>query len=640
VTSIESHMIELPEREQDQTPLLEDSQQPLLLWHKLALGGVVALSIFFNFFNLTQQDFFEGYYAAAIKSMLLSWHNFFFVSFDPGGFLGVDKPPLGMWIEVLSARFLGFSAFSVLSPEALAGVLAVWLLFQLVRRVFGPVAGLIAALVLALSPISIVTNRANLVDSLLVPTVLLAAWALSKAAETGRLRWLLLCAVLVGLGFNIKTLQAYLVLPAFGLLYLLGAPVRWRTRIGHLALAVVVLLVVSFSWITIVDLIPVSQRPYLYTSELNITIATNGTYRLTAPSFLVDIWSWEVGTPGALRFFKQPLGEQISWLLPLALLSMVVLSWQRRWHLPLERWQQALVLWGTWLLTIVVFFSEAHFFHAYYLSMLPPAIAALVGAGMVRLWQDYVRHRWRGWLLPAALLLTGAFQASLLSPFPQWSKLLTPSIVAPCAIAVLVLLLARWRFPLRWQPVVVTITALAFLSLLLAPTTWAAISFSRNRAFPLAGPGVNNIPPQLADPALEGYLLAHKGNAQFLLATQDVPIAAPIILDTGQAVMALGGYYSYNSLLTREQLIQQVDAGTVRFFLLPSYALDDPNQLPPQLAPAFRAQLEASGEVPVEAIGWVITHCRAVPPAQWQSSSTAGFELTDTLQLYDCAHHT
>jgi 4-amino-4-deoxy-L-arabinose transferase-like glycosyltransferase len=634
-------MIEASVRKQNQTPVLADSQHPLLLWHKVALGAVLAISAFFNFFALSLQDFFEPYYAAAIKSMLTNWHNFFFVSFDSGGFLAVDKPPLGMWMQVLSARLLGFSTFSVLFPQALAGVLAVGLLFQLVRRVFGPLAGLIAALVLALSPISIVTNRNNMVDSLLVLTVLLGAWAVSKAAETGRLRWLLLCAVLVGLGFNIKMLQAYLVVPAFGLLYLLGAPVRWRTKSVHLALAVAVLLVVSLSWVTIVDLTPASQRPYLYTSELDLAVGINGTYRLNAPPLVVSTWNWEIGMPGPLRFFEQPMGEQLSWLLPLALLGLLVLSWQQRWRLPLDRQQQALVLWASWLLTMVVFFSDAHFFHMYYLSILVPAVAALVGVGVVRLWQDHVRPGWHGWLLPAALLLTGAFQAYLLAPFPQWSKLLTPSIVGACATVALALLLRRWRFPLCWQPVAVTITALGFLSLLLAPTVWAAIPLSQNRAFPLAGPesGIE-VSSQHADPALERYLLAHKGHVQFLLATMTATVAAPIILDTGQPVMTLGGYANYSSLLTREQLIQQVDAGTVRFFLLPTYALDDPSQLPSQLSPALRVQLEENGEVAPEAIGWVITHCRAVPPAQWQSGSTASFVATDTLQLYDCAHHT
>ena len=147
--------------------------------------------------------------------MALNWHNFFFAAFDPQGFLAIDKPPLGFWVQVLSTRIFGFSAWSLLLPEALAGVGSVAVLYVLVRRVFGPVAGLIAALALALTPISVVTSRNNTIDSLLVLVLLLAAWALSIAAETGRVRWLVLSALLVGLGFNIKMLEGYLVLPAF-----------------------------------------------------------------------------------------------------------------------------------------------------------------------------------------------------------------------------------------------------------------------------------------------------------------------------------------------------------------------------------------------------------------------------------------
>jgi 4-amino-4-deoxy-L-arabinose transferase-like glycosyltransferase len=253
--------------------------------------------------------------------------------------------------------------------------------------------------------------------------------------------------------------------------------------------------------------------------------------------------------------------------------------------------------------------------------MLAPAIAALVGAGVVTLWQDYLRRGWRGWLLPAALLITSAVQAYFLSPFPQWSSILTASIASLCAMVELVLVLMRWRFPLHLQRVAVTITALGLLSLLLAPTVWAAIPLSRaGRAFPMAGPPAPRtiIPPNLADPALEGYLLAHKGKAHFLLATMDTGAAAPFILDTGQAVMALGGFDGSSSFLSSDQLIQLIDSGTVRFFLLPpfSYGYGDPIM-----------------------ISWVSTHCGAVPTNQSQSPSTASFEV-DRLQLYDCAHHT
>src|SRR5437773_1330220 len=169
------------------------------LWHKLALGGIMLISIFMNFFQLGQNGFGNLYYAAGIRSMLDNWHNFFFVSYDPGGFVTIDKPPLGFWLQVVSAKLLGFTPFSVFLPQAIAGVLSVLLLYYLVRRHFGVVAGLLAALALALSPSSVVTNRNITIDSTL--TLLVGAWAVLRAAETGRLRLLLLSAFIVGVGF-------------------------------------------------------------------------------------------------------------------------------------------------------------------------------------------------------------------------------------------------------------------------------------------------------------------------------------------------------------------------------------------------------------------------------------------------------
>src|SRR5436309_5110601 len=253
------------------------------LWHRLALTAIMLISVFMNFFQLGQNGF-GSYYPAAVRSMMDNWHNFFFASYDPGGFVTIDKPPVGFWFEVASAKIFGFSPFSVLVPQALAGVLSVLLLYYLVQRHFGVVAGLLAALALALSPISIVTNRNITIDSTLALTLLVGAWAVLRAAETGRLRWLLLTAFIVGIGFNIKTLEAYLVVPAYGLLYLLAAPKSIWKRIGHLALAGVLLLAISLSWVVAVDLTPASQRPYVGStqdnSELSLALGYNGIQRL------------------------------------------------------------------------------------------------------------------------------------------------------------------------------------------------------------------------------------------------------------------------------------------------------------------------------------------------------------------------
>lgn len=172
-------------------------------WHALALAAVLVLAAFLNFFRIGSLGYGNTYYAAAVKNMLTSWHNFFFVSFD-AGFISVDKPPLGLWVQAASAWLFGFHGWSLLLPQALAGVASVALLYHLVGRTFGMGAGLVAALALALTPIVVATSRNNTADMLLVFTVLAAAWVVVHSVETGRLRWLLLGAAIVGLGFNIK----------------------------------------------------------------------------------------------------------------------------------------------------------------------------------------------------------------------------------------------------------------------------------------------------------------------------------------------------------------------------------------------------------------------------------------------------
>src|SRR6516162_3311899 len=260
------------------------STTPSRLWHRLGLGGVLLLAAVLNFWRLDSLGFANSYYASAIRSMLDSWHNFFFVSFDPGGFVSIDKPPLGFWLQAASARIFGFTPFSIFLPQALAGVLSVLLLYYLVRRHFGVVAGLLAASALAISPISVLTNRNNTIDSTLVLVMLLGAWAVIRAAESGKLRWLLLCAVFVGLGFNVKMLEAYLVVPAYGLLYLLAAPCSIWVRIGHLALAALLMLTISLSWAVAVDMTPAASRPYVGSSqnnsEISLALGYNGIQRL------------------------------------------------------------------------------------------------------------------------------------------------------------------------------------------------------------------------------------------------------------------------------------------------------------------------------------------------------------------------
>lgn len=240
-----------------------------LTWEKGALTGILALSAFLGLWNLSINGYSNDFYAASVRSMLQSWHNFFYLAFDPGGWITVDKPPLAFMIQTFFVRVFGFSGVNLLVPEALAGIAGVYLLYYMVKRAFGPAAGLLSALMLAVTPIFAVMNRDNNPDSLLVFTLILAAWAALRAAERGKMRWLLVSGALVGLAFNIKMLEAWIILPAIYGMYFLFARTKWWKRILHLTLTGIVVIIVSFSWAVAVDLTPASQRPYIDGSTNN-----------------------------------------------------------------------------------------------------------------------------------------------------------------------------------------------------------------------------------------------------------------------------------------------------------------------------------------------------------------------------------
>lgn len=240
-----------------------------LTWQQVGLIGIMGLSASLYLFRLEDLGYSNEYYASAVKSMLTSWSNFFFGAFDPGGYITVDKPPVFLWIQAASAWLFGFSGFSILLPQVIAGVASVAIIYHLVKRVFGPGAGLLSAMALALTPIFLVMTRHNNPESLLILSLLLAVWALTTAAEKGQLRWLLVSVGLVGIAFNIKMLEGFIILPAMYGVYFLMARTGWWKRILHLGAATLVLAVTAFSWTLIVDAIPASARPYIGSSTNN-----------------------------------------------------------------------------------------------------------------------------------------------------------------------------------------------------------------------------------------------------------------------------------------------------------------------------------------------------------------------------------
>jgi 4-amino-4-deoxy-L-arabinose transferase-like glycosyltransferase len=368
-------------------------------------------------------------------------------------------------------------------------------------------------------------------------------------------------------------------------------------------------------------------------------------------------------------------------------LGLVVASLQTRRRFPLNRRGEALVLWGAWLLTQAIFFSVAGFFHTYYMVMLAPSIAALAGIGLVALWQDFRRAGRRGWLLPLALVETAAIQAYLLSPYPEWSRWLTPLVVGICVVAAGLLALARLGARLSLPALRGAIIA-GMLALLAAPAAWAVDTVGGGSGLtPSAGPAPqtgrpNGFAPQTGRPngfaryfgagrtgggeqrgggeqntvdtRLVRYLQANQGATRYLFATLNATSAAPFILATGKPVMALGGFSGSDRIVTPDQLARLVSNRTVRFFLLPSTQTFNPENLPPQVRGFFRRGGGPRGGFGGSGLNgdltqWVSAHCTAVPATRWQTPSTqpggapgfgfGGFGRGGGQQLYDCAGH-
>lgn len=385
--------------------------------------------------NLTAGGWANEFYAAAVQSGTLSWKAFFFGSLDPGNIVTVDKTPLSLWPMELSGRIFGFSSASMLAPEVVLGVGSVALLWATVRRVFGPAAGLLAGLVLALTPVAVVMFRFNNPDAMLTFLIIAAAWAMTRALGDGRWRWLVLCGAFVGLGFLAKQLQVMLVVPGLAAAYLLAGPPRLGKRIAQLCAAGVALLVAAGWWVLIAQLWPADARPYFGGSEnnsiLDLTVGYNGIQRLDTSGF-----GPRAGDPGITRLFGPELAGQITWLVPAALVLLVagiVLCGRRS---RIDEARGALLMWGVWLVVSGLVFSFMNgTFHQYYTLTMAPAIAALVGGAGVLAW----RARETGWVrgvFAASVALTAVMAWLTLSrtpdfvPWLRWAVLVAGLVAA------------------------------------------------------------------------------------------------------------------------------------------------------------------------------------------------------------------
>ncbi len=675
--------------------------QPSFLKKNLFLGmtistllviAIMAFSFGVHMYNIESIGDANAYYTAAVKSMLQSWSNFFFIAAEPGGSVTVDKPPLGLWIEAVFAYFLGVSGFSVSLPNILAGVFGIPLLYSMVKKYMGELAGLVAAFVMAITPVFVATNRNNTMDGLLVFFLLLAAWAFIKATESGKLTWLLLGAFIVGLGFNIKMLQAFLPLPAFYALYFFGSKEGWLRKIINLGIATVLLVAVSLSWAIVVDLTPADSRPYIGSSDNNTVMGLifghNGASRLDmtgggqgapqngqtppsapqagtnpnqgtppqqnprqgppqqaldacanltqgdacsftqqngntingtcitppnldvlacAPAGMIPQGqngqvpnsgpngqvpqgqgggpngqgpqqgqgggtpiSQETGSPGVLRFFTQPLSKQMSWLLPFALISVLLALFAARIRLPLESGaHKALLLWGGWLLTCVVFFSMVSgIFHAYYAIMLAPALGAMVGIGFAQLWSWGEDKKWAGILLAVSAAVTVGFQYFATTQYNETSWwLLGSGLVLGLGIiflfiqkrlAYITLLAAMLIIPMYWT--VMTVVSNSDINL---PTAYTGSNQTRDggmdQARPQKGSSVNS--------ELLTYLDANTQGMEYLVAVPSSQQGSQLVIASGRPVLFMGGFGGQDEVVTVDGLAGMVANSELRYVL-------------------------------------------------------------------------
>jgi 4-amino-4-deoxy-L-arabinose transferase-like glycosyltransferase len=544
---------------------------------------LVAVAAVLDLWSLDRNGWANTYYSAAVRSMSTSWHNFLYASFDQAGVMTVDKPPLALWVQALSVRVFGFNSLAILVPQALMSVGTVALAYDLTRRRFGRLGGFAAGIVLATTPITVAMARHNNPDALLVLCCTAALWAVVRALEDGRTRWVVLAGVCVGLGFETKMLAALLIVPGLAAAHLWVAPRGRIAALRQLAAGGAAMTAVGLAWPMLVWLTPAGSRPWVSGTSDNsiwsLIFGYNGLGRLDGQQggpggngFGGNGGPFG-GSPGVLRLFNDALGGQAGWLLGAAVaggLGIAALTRLRRGDAR-TGW---LIATGGAFAVVAVAFSEAKgIFHPYYVSELAPFTAALVGAAVTT--------------RVAPLAIAGGFVTSLLVLHHTDGSL---NWVIPVLAVALVVTAGAFSVatPKRVRALVV---AGATAALLIAPATWAAqtLGHATSTTFPAGGPvsasGGFGGPPggggggpfggnSSALTAAADYVKAHGGGT---IAVSSQQGASDAIITSGVNVAALGGFSGRESEVSASWLEQAVKDGRVRYVLVDSQSSGMPN---------------------------------------------------------------
>jgi 4-amino-4-deoxy-L-arabinose transferase-like glycosyltransferase len=527
-------------------------------WGRPALLLIAALSGWSYAWSADRPVNIEIYYAAAVRSMSASPSNFFFGAFDPAGMLTTDKLPGALWLQAMSVAVFGPHNWALVLPQVIEGVATVLVLYRVIRHLTGPAGGLLAAAILAISPATIALNRGNISDTLMILLAVLAADSIVSAVSTGRWRPLLLTGLWVGLAFQAKMLEAWLILPALAACYLLAAPGGWWRRARRCAAMTALAVAISLSWMTLVTVWPPGSRPYIDGSTDNSAFQQvfvyNGFGRLdqATPDQLLN-QTIKLGipispAPSWHRLLSGELGRDTAWLLAAAALVLVagLLATRRQPRTDLVR--AGLVLWGIWLITLFAVFTAATTINTYYVAALSPAVAGILSIGAVLAW----RHRDRLWswlALGAAVLATAAYATWLLPTSgtgePGWLRAV---VIVLAAAAVCCVAAAAWR---RGSVrLAMAGLAMAAAGTLIVPAVASAAAVGSGLGpfqtpFESAGETAAINAFQSAGFEIKTSLATlEKANARlpYLMATQTAALAAPFIYASGKEVVPIGGF--------------------------------------------------------------------------------------------------
>jgi 4-amino-4-deoxy-L-arabinose transferase-like glycosyltransferase len=616
----------------------------------LPLAAILLLATLLRTWSLGENGFGRTYYAAAVKSQLASWHNLFFNAFDPAGFVSIDKPPVAIWLQTLSAKLIGFHGPAMLLPQVVEGLVAVVLVYLIVVRTFGRGASLLSALLLAITPIAVAADRSNNTESCLVVALLAAIWLGMRAAETGQLALLCGAMAALGIGFNIKMAAAWALAPVLLAAYLLAGGLRLELRrLLHVGVASLVLLGVSLSWVAAFDLVAPERRPYAGSttgnSMLELVLQHNGlarfrqtreagvsgsnsaaTTKASAPDSLPPMW--DTSPPGPLRLLRPLQAGQAGWWLPFAIAG-AILGWALTGSMSETRARRiATGIWVGWVAAYWVPYSFAGgVFHTYYLAALGPPLAALAGIGAAELWRRWRHANGSALLLPGLVALTAIWQAYLVlgqtePGAPRWLAWLLGGVLA-VALAGAALASVGARPTARSAGHYKTpALAFALACLLVLPITAASsvVLLRPNVILPAADLAAYGRPqPDMARFAqrtaasrekLIGFLKSQHMGETFLVAVPNALIAAPLIMATGLPVMPIGGYAGIDPILGPRDLERLVASGRLRFLMTGGFTISrnsEPRQRP--------------------LVDWARVNGRPVDPALWRPGPATGAKV-------------